>query len=70
MPGGRSSTGCSQTRRAHPVAVRVLPGNTATRAAFTGDRQVVRGKFKLARMVMVGDRGMIASARIDALRQS
>jgi Transposase DDE domain len=52
-----------------PVAVRVLPGNTGDPAAFTEIVTVVRGKFKLARMVMVGDRGMITSARIDALKE-
>ena len=36
-------------------------------ATFTGIIQVVREKFALARMVMVGDRGMITSARIEAL---
>ena len=51
-----------------PVAVRVLPGNTGDPAAFTQIVQVVRDKFKLARMVMAGDRGMITSARIDALK--
>jgi hypothetical protein len=54
-PGGR------------PVAVRVFPGNTGDPAAFTGIVQVVREKFGLAKMVMVGDRGMITSARIRAL---
>src|SRR5213079_2215036 len=57
-PGGR------------PVAVRVLPGNTGDPAAFTGIVTVVRDKFKLARMVMAGDRGMITSARIDALKEA
>jgi hypothetical protein len=52
-----------------PVAVRVLPGNTGDPAAFTQIVKVVRDKFKLARMVMVGDRGMITSARIQALNQ-
>jgi hypothetical protein len=52
-----------------PVAVRVLPGNTGDPAAFTEIVMVVRDKFKLARMVMVGDRGMITSARIGALRE-
>jgi hypothetical protein len=52
-----------------PVAVRVLPGNTGDPAAFTGIVQVVRDKFGLAKMVMVGDRGMITSARIAALNQ-
>jgi hypothetical protein len=50
-----------------PVAVRVLPGNTGDPAAFTGIVEVMREKFALARMVMVGDRGMITSARIEAL---
>ena len=52
-----------------PVAVRVLPGNTGDPAAFTGIVQVVRERFGLAGMVMVGDRGMITSARIAALNQ-
>jgi hypothetical protein len=53
-----------------PVAVRVLPGNTGDPAAFTQIVQVVRDKFGLAKMVMVGDRGMITSARIQALNQA
>jgi hypothetical protein len=52
-----------------PVAVRVFPGNTGDPAAFTAIVQVVREKFGLARMVMVGDRGMITSARIAALNR-
>jgi hypothetical protein len=53
-----------------PVAVRVFPGNTGDPAAFTEIAEVVRKKFGLAQMVMVGDRGMITSARIDALNQA
>ncbi|MFY9933834.1 MAG: IS1634 family transposase [Streptosporangiaceae bacterium] len=52
-----------------PVAVRVFPGNTGDPAAFTAIADVVRDKFGLAQMVMVGDRGMITSARIAALNQ-
>jgi hypothetical protein len=52
-----------------PVAVRVFPGNTGDPAAFTAIADVVRTKFGLAQMVMVGDRGMITSARIAALNQ-
>jgi hypothetical protein len=52
-----------------PVAVRVLPGNTGDPAAFTEIVRVVRDTFGLAEMVMVGDRGMITSARIAALNQ-
>jgi hypothetical protein len=50
-----------------PVAVRVFPGDTGDPAAFTTIVQVAREKFALAKMVMVGDRGMITSARIEAL---
>jgi hypothetical protein len=50
-----------------PVAVRVFPGDTGDPAAFTQIVHVVRDKFGLAKMVMVGDRGMITKARIAAL---
>ncbi len=52
-----------------PVAVRVFPGNTGDPSAFTAIVNVVREKFGLQEMVMAGDRGMITSARIDALNQ-
>jgi hypothetical protein len=52
-----------------PVAVRVFPGNTGDPSAFTAIVPVVREKFGLGQMVMVGDRGMITSARIRALNQ-
>jgi hypothetical protein len=52
-----------------PVAVRVFPGSTGDPGAFTAIADVVRDKFGLAKMVMVGDRGMITSARIAALNQ-
>jgi hypothetical protein len=52
-----------------PVAVRVFEGNTADPAAFTEIAGVVKDAFGLKRMVMVGDRGMITSARIEALKE-
>ena len=52
-----------------PAAVRVFPGNTGDPAAFTAIADVVRKKSGLAEMVMAGDRGMITSARIQALNQ-
>ena len=52
-----------------PVAVRVFPGSTGDPAVFTAIADVVRTKFGLEQMVMVGDRGMITSARIAALNQ-
>jgi len=52
-----------------PVAVRVLPGNTADPSAFTTIAQGVKDTFKLKDMVMVADRGMITSARVQELRE-
>src|ERR1019366_2163327 len=52
-----------------PVAVRVFPGNTADPTAFTTIVQAVKDTFKLSDMVMVGDRGMITSARVQELRE-
>ena len=52
-----------------PVAVRVFPGNTADPTAFTAIVQAVKDTFSLKDMVMVGDRGMITSARVQELRE-
>jgi hypothetical protein len=53
-----------------PVAIRVFKGNTADPTAFTEAVDVVRDKFGLDDLVMAGDRGMITSARIAALKQT
>ena len=52
-----------------PVAIRVFPGNTADPAAFIQAVEIVRTKFGLTELTLVGDRGMITSARIAALRE-
>jgi Transposase DDE domain len=52
-----------------PVAVRVFPGNTGDPKAFVQAVEVMRGKFAITEAVMVGDRGMITSARIKALKE-
>ena len=52
-----------------PVAVRVFDGNTADPVAFTEIAGTVKDTFGLKRMVMVGDRGMITTARIEALKE-
>ncbi|MGH7746852.1 MAG: IS1634 family transposase, partial [Candidatus Dormibacteria bacterium] len=51
-----------------PVAVEVFAGNTADPTAFVAAVAKVRERFGLEKVVMVGDRGMITSARIDAIR--
>ena len=50
-----------------PVAVRVFPGNTADPTAFTEIVPVIRDTFELDKLVLIGDRGMITTARIAAL---
>jgi hypothetical protein len=52
-----------------PVAIRVLSGNTADPSAFIEAVEVVRTNFGLGRLTLVGDRGMITSARIEALTE-
>lgn len=47
-----------------PIGVEVFPGNTADPAAFTAVVEKVRKRFGLQRVIFVGDRGMITSARI------
>lgn len=47
-----------------PIAVEVFPGNTADPQAFTSVVEKVRKRFGLQRVIFVGDRGMITSARI------
>jgi hypothetical protein len=51
-----------------PVAIRVFAGNTADPTAFSAAVDTVKDTFKLKNMVMVGDRGMITSARIQGLK--
>ncbi len=52
-----------------PVAVRVFGGNTGDPTAFVAAVNLVRTRFGLDQMVMVGDRGMITTARIRALKE-
>ena len=52
-----------------PVAIEVFSGNTADPTAFISIVETIRTRFSLDRLTMVGDRGMITSARITALRE-
>jgi hypothetical protein len=48
-----------------PIAIEVFPGNTADPPTFTQIVLRVRKRFGINRIVFVGDRGMITSARIN-----
>ncbi len=52
-----------------PVAIRVVPGNTADPTAFQQIAIEMKTTFGVNDMVMVGDRGMITSARIRQLKE-
>ncbi len=49
-----------------PVAVEAFPGNTADPDTLAARVQVLRERFGLQRVALVGDHGMIAQTRIDA----
>ena len=49
-----------------PVAVEVFDGNTADPATLGPQIQKLRRRFGLKRVVLVGDRGMLTGARIEA----
>lgn len=51
--------------RGRPVAVEVFEGNTGDPKTVASQVQKLRGRFGLQRIVLVGDRGMITSARIE-----
>jgi hypothetical protein len=52
------------TREGLPVAVEVFEGNTADPTTLTPQIVKLKSRFDLERVVVVGDRGMLTSARI------
>ena len=55
--------------RGCPVAVEAFPGNTADPATVEAQVEKLRTRFGLTDIVLVGDRGMLTSARIERLRE-
>jgi hypothetical protein len=53
-------------REGCPVAIEVFAGNTADPMTLSSQVQKLKTRFGLERVVVVGDRGMITSARIGA----
>ena len=57
------------TREGLPIAVEVFDGNTADPSTLSVQVEKLKDRFGISRVVVVGDRGMITSARIrDDLR--
>jgi transposase len=52
------------TREGLPIAVEVFDGNTADPSTLGAQVEKIKDRFGISRVVMVGDRGMITSARI------
>jgi len=52
-----------------PVSIAVVPGNTADPATVPATVDTLRDRFGLSSVVLVGDRGMLTSARIEGLRE-
>jgi transposase len=52
------------TREGLPLAVEVFDGNTADPATLSAQVEKLKDRFAISRLVLVGDRGMITSARI------
>ena len=54
-------------RRGWPVAWEVFPGNTADKSAFVQMVEKLRRRFRIGRVSVVADRGMISKQTIDFL---
>ena len=55
--------------RGRPAAVSVHPGNAGDTRTILPEVERLQKRFGLARVVLVGDRGMISATTIDALRR-
>jgi transposase len=53
-----------------PVSVEVFQGNTSDLKSFFDQIKKVAQRFRVQRVTMVGDRGMIKSAQIEALNEA
>ena len=51
-----------------PVAVSVYPGNTGDPTTVPDQVETLKGRFGLARLVLVGDRGMLTDTRVETLK--
>jgi hypothetical protein len=56
-------------REGRPVAVDVFEGNVAGPSTLAAQVDKLKQRFGLSEVVLVGDRGMLTSARIESLKQ-
>jgi len=53
-----------------PVSVEVFPGNTGDVSTFSSQVQKLAERFGCSKVTMVGDRGMIKSAQVEAVKDA
>jgi transposase len=58
---------CSPQGR--PVAVQVHPGNTADSTTVPGALELIKERFGIERVILVGDRAMITNAHATTLKE-
>jgi hypothetical protein len=56
-------------RRGWPIAWEILPGNTADKTAFVAMIDKLRERFRIGRVIVVADRGMISRDTIALLEE-
>ena len=61
--------GITTDREGRPVAVQVYRGNTADPKTVADEVHKLRERFGLRTVILVGDRGMLTQARIEALKE-
>jgi len=61
--------GLTTDQDGRPIAVEVFAGNTSDPATVASEVERIKQRFQLADVVLVGDRGMLTSARIKALEK-
>lgn len=62
--------GLLTNREGCPVAIEVFPGNTMDSSTVGKQIEKLRERFGFRRVVLVGDRGMIAQTRVEDLQQA
>jgi len=62
--------GLLMTKEGIPVAHQVFPGNTNDVDTFKEALAVVRDRFKLRKVVLVGDRGMVSEKRLAEIEEA
>ena len=62
--------GLMTDREGRPISVDVYPGDTEDSTTLPDQIEKLRTRFKLERVVLVGDRGMLKETRIDDIKKN